>query len=69
MKAQENSAMRNSISVIDMIMRVAGGLFTVMLVSSLFVNLHVSSDIHVSLSNGIMTHMVGALVQHLGLMK
>lgn len=69
MQPRENSVMRMSVSVIDLFMRIAGGIFMVMLVASLFINLHVSSDIHVSLSNGVMTHMVGAVVQHLGLTK
>jgi len=58
--------MRGGISVFDMAMRIAGGLFTLMLVTSLFVNLQVSSDIHVSLSNGVMTRMIGTIARRIG---
>lgn len=49
-------------ALIDAVMRAAGAGFLLLLVASLFVNCRLSSDIHVTLSNGVLTEMAGRVI-------
>lgn len=52
----------------DRVIHLVGAIFIAVLISGFFVDCHVSSDIHVTLSNGVLTEavtrMVDAIAMH-----
>ena len=58
---------RRSCRLFDRTIRLAGAVFLAILLSGFFVNCHVSSDIHMTFSNGVLTKAVTRMVDAVAL--